>query len=299
LTFNGTGAGASRRSNTFVTMRNQNAAETSAGLNSLQRVMQADLVANIELGQDQDTYITFLVRENTGTLSAAQLASPNRKLDVDLLNTVGVSEFAFTLDGLQQKFGIDSKGALGAADTSTLGFTANTTYMFVGRISGSADGPATLSASLFAPGSVVADFTNPDFQWMLTTQGSSQLSISLSDLQIMSRAEANFTVSNVWIGSASAILPPTRTLQGDFNQDGIVDTRDYVAWQNSMGQTGTNLPADGNGNTVVDAGDLNVWRAHYGMTVTGAGAGAVPEPGVAALLVIVAAAASAARKQRC
>ena len=43
LSWSGTGVGASKRSNSFVTIRNQNSAETTAGVNSQSRTMQADL----------------------------------------------------------------------------------------------------------------------------------------------------------------------------------------------------------------------------------------------------------------
>jgi hypothetical protein len=162
--------------------------------------------------------------------------------------------------------------------------------MFVGKLSGNGAGANTLQASLFAVGSVVPDFTNPNFQWGVTAHGSDGFNPIITDLQFTSQASANYTVSNVWIGNATTtILPPTRTLQGDFNQDGNVDSLDYLVWRNTLGQSGTNLVADGNGNTVVDAGDLDVWRAHFGMSVTGAGAGAaVPEAGAIGLLICAA-----------
>ena len=65
LPWSGTGVGASKRSNSFVTIRNQNSAETAAGVNSQTRLMQVDLATTIDLSQNQDTYVTFLVRENT------------------------------------------------------------------------------------------------------------------------------------------------------------------------------------------------------------------------------------------
>ena len=48
LSWSGTGVGASKRSNSFVTVRNQNSAETAAGVNSQARTMQADLSTNID-----------------------------------------------------------------------------------------------------------------------------------------------------------------------------------------------------------------------------------------------------------
>jgi hypothetical protein len=65
-------------------------------------------------------------------------------------------------------------------------------------------------------------------------------------------------------------------LPGDFNEDGKVDTADYVTWRKDGGSTE----------------DYNLWREHFGeMAMAGGGAGnghsAVPEP--AAALVIAAA----------
>jgi hypothetical protein len=151
-----------------------------------------------------------------------------------------------------------------------------------------------MQASLFASGAVVADFTDPNFEWMLTAQGTAGYNPVITDMQFTSRSDANFTVSNVWIGNAATILPPTLTSQGDFNQDGQVDAADYLAWRKTMGQTGANLRADGNGDYQVDAGDVVVWRAHFGQSASAAAAGtisssaaAVPEPSCRILLISV------------
>jgi hypothetical protein len=67
---------------------------------------------------------------------------------------------------------------------------------------------------------------------------------------------------------------------GDYNQDGAVNSADYVIWRKTLGQTGTGLAADGNRNNQIDAGDYSVWRANFGSSATGAGsiAQVVPEP---------------------
>src|SRR5262249_2374411 len=88
------GIGGENHSNSFVTVRNQTSAESAAELNSAMRTMQADITSNIDLGQNQDTYVKFLVRENTGPLTASQLASSNRTLSLDFLNSAGASQFA-------------------------------------------------------------------------------------------------------------------------------------------------------------------------------------------------------------
>ena len=293
LPWSGTGVGASKRSNSFVTIRNQNSAENSAGINSQPRSMQVDLANSIDLNQDQDTYVTFLVRENTGPLSAAQLASSNRTLSLDFLNTSGTTQFDFAFRGLQQQFAIDSVADTTGQDVAASGFSANTTYLFVGKISGNGEGANTIEASLFVNGAVVANFTDPNFQWMLSAQGSPNYNPTIAALQFTSSSAANFTVSNIWVGNAAAVVPPTLTSQGDFNHDGQVDAADYLVWRKTTGQSGSTLAADGNGNYQVDSADLYTWRAHFGQTVNaGAAAGsslaavAVPEPLSASLLAV-------------
>jgi hypothetical protein len=208
LPWSGTGLGASKRSNSFVTIRNQNSAETAALVNALPRTMQADLGASVDLSQNQDTYVTFLVRENTAPLSATQLASTNRTLSLEFLNSTGVVQFDFALHGQQQQFAIDSVADATGQDATAGGFSSNATYLFIGKISGNGSGANRLQASIFPTGAVVGNFSDPNFGWMLTANGSAGYNPTITDLQFTSRADGNFTVSNVWIGSASALSLP-------------------------------------------------------------------------------------------
>src|SRR5262249_4121386 len=64
---------------------------------------------------------------------------------------------------------------------------------------------------------------------------------------------------------------------------------DYVAWRNSLGQTGLGLTADGNLNNQIDSGDFSFWRSHFGQNVSGgaglaASAANIPEPSSGLLL---------------
>jgi hypothetical protein len=88
---------------------------------------------------------------------------------------------------------------------------------------------------------------------------------------------------------AVGFTPPG--VQGDYNNNGVVDAADYVLWrdggplQNEVDTPGTVNPAD-----------YDAWRARFGNT-SGAGAGgAVPEPAVGMLLFIAAALFSLRRK---
>jgi hypothetical protein len=97
--------------------------------------------------------------------------------------------------------------------------------------------------------------------------------------------------------------------RGDYDGDGDVDNIDYGIWRSTLGNTGSNLAADGNQNNVVDAADYAIWRNDYtGPLFAGDGVvnGAlnsmaiVPEP--ASLTIIVLAATlvgmSGARRRR-
>jgi hypothetical protein len=81
---------------------------------------------------------------------------------------------------------------------------------------------------------------------------------------------------------------------GDFTGDGVVDSKDYILWRKTNGQSGSDLQADGNADGVVDATDYMIWRNHFGQIASG-GAGAardgaqVPEPATVALVIVAAA----------
>jgi hypothetical protein len=69
-----------------------------------------------------------------------------------------------------------------------------------------------------------------------------------------------------------ALLDATPPLVGDFNDDGQVDTSDYVVWRKGRGQI---VPggsgADANEDGVIDQADYNLWRANFGRSSTNLG----------------------------
>jgi autotransporter-associated beta strand protein len=80
-------------------------------------------------------------------------------------------------------------------------------------------------------------------------------------------------------------------LAGDYNNDGIVDARDYVVWRKNVGQPSQTLPNDTTG-AIIGQPQLNLWRANFGNTtaVPGGGSivngGAIPEPSSIGLLAL-------------
>jgi hypothetical protein len=254
-------------------------------------MMRGQLSTPIDLGQEQETYLTFLVRQNSAPLLPGQVASPNRTLSLEMLNSGGTNQFDFTLFGQQTDFGIRSQADAAGQDVTADGFTADATYLFVAKISGNGLEANTMQASLFAPGSAVGNFTDPEFNWTLTAEGSAGFNPLITQLQFTSTFEGNFTVSNVWAGEAGDFF--AEPAPGDFNADGVVNSADLERWSAGMGMTGgaTHWHGDANGDQMVDGADLLIWQQRLGsVTPATAGAVGVPEPGAAFLMLLAASA---------
>jgi hypothetical protein len=95
---------------------------------------------------------------------------------------------------------------------------------------------------------------------------------------------ASFTQGFAQTGPA--ILP------GDYNQDGAVDTADYVVWRDHLGEPAGTLPNDVDGGPIGQA-QYDTWRAKFGNTELSASAAlrraAVHEPSSWLLLAIASA----------
>jgi autotransporter-associated beta strand protein len=93
--------------------------------------------------------------------------------------------------------------------------------------------------------------------------------------------------------------PGTQNPAGDYNDDGVVDTADYVVWRKAFGELGG--AADGNGDGRVDDADYGVWSRNFGRraqpTASGALAG-VPEPSTVVISALLAASICAMRARR-
>jgi len=73
------------------------------------------------------------------------------------------------------------------------------------------------------------------------------------------------------------------TFDGDFNQDGFVDGRDLVLWEQNVGkQSGATLgQGDADGNGTVDEVDYATWKMQFGTKLSAPPIGVVPEPATA------------------
>jgi formylglycine-generating enzyme len=92
-------------------------------------------------------------------------------------------------------------------------------------------------------------------------------------------------------------LDPSGDLPGDYNDNGVVDTADYVVWRQHL-NTSVTLPNDATAG--VSPADYDVWRANFGNS-SGSGtsaAVAIPEPPTAWLLSLAIMAAPGLRRDR-
>jgi hypothetical protein len=83
-------------------------------------------------------------------------------------------------------------------------------------------------------------------------------------------------------------LEPPAEDDADFDADGDVDGADFLAWQRGLGADGDLADGNANGDDIVDAADLEVWKAQF--TAVTPAVGAVPEPATWALAALACAA---------
>jgi autotransporter-associated beta strand protein len=113
-----------------------------------------------------------------------------------------------------------------------------------------------------------------------------------------SLSSATFKLNEYFAGLGILTVGPT-IFAGDYNDDGTVDSADYVVWRKFQG-TSAVLPNDPHGGTI-GAAQFDTWRANYGqmeMPGSGANGGTVPEPSSIILLVLSIATLPARRRGR-
>jgi hypothetical protein len=186
---------------------------------------------------------------------------------------------------------------------SLIGATANTSslvvpgglpvldaWAFSGLSGVGASDPAYLSLSL--PASYSTKFLRTNLS-VWKNNGSGWGRIAPNDLTFNAASEsdyASFTVTgSSALGGVSYAISSTAILPGDANIDGRVDINDLTTVLTSYNQTGQSWSTgDFIGDGTVDINDLTIVLTNYNASVGSSAAGiggAVPEPGVLALVV--------------
>lgn len=151
---------------------------------------------------------------------------------------------------------------------------------------------------IFSPSQPTASNTNDLSEGTATGAGGTLLpgdSLYLGDIwDPQTSPFVTVFVANADNEFSSASL--TYLSQGDYNEDGSVDVKDYNLWRDSLGTAGPGLLADGDGNGIVDVSDYKIWRDNIGATTLFGSLSAplgllsstasIPEPGAAVLLAM-------------
>jgi len=170
--------------------------------------------------------------------------------------------------------GLDLDGVVGSGHTSVL----------------------TTDLSTFNGGSTLAAGDHRSFVATLNTAATGMFSanytFSFSD-ENLPGAAALGSLTLQLSGTVQA-GPPT----GDFDQDGVTDGSDFLAWQRGVGMSSGAALGEGDGdhNGAVNGDDLTLWQNEFGLALPAAAA--VPEPGAVWLAVVGATAALISRRYR-
>jgi hypothetical protein len=255
-----------------------------------------ELATPIDLGQEQDTFVTFVVRQNSAPLVGSQATSLNRILALELLDGAGQNQYDFAFFGKQTDFGIRSQADAAGQDVVADGFGVNVPYLFVGKISGNGAEATTLSATLYPHSATVPNFSDPLTSWTLSAEGGAGVNPVITHLAFTSLFEGNFTVSNVWVGAESQFFSPPAG--GDFDADALVTHDDFIRWSDGFGSAGgaTHWLGDADGDADADGSDFLLWQRQLGGNGVAPTALGVPEPGGAALTLLAFAAGFGRRR---
>ncbi len=173
---------------------------------------------------------------------------------------------------------------------NVLNLTADNT--FTGSLAVS--GPGTLNISPLSTNAWIADTANVS----LDTNSIMNLGFSGSDtinaliingVSLAAGVYGSGTHPTNFTGGGTLTVL-NKILPGDFDNNAVVDARDYVKWRDNEG-TFTILANDPLSGTEIDTDQYNIWRSHFGNTLPGSGGGAglqgaVPEPTTAALVLV-------------
>jgi hypothetical protein len=110
-------------------------------------------------------------------------------------------------------------------------------------------------------------------------------------------APTGFDYELVDTGSMINLIVDLPGVPGDFNDDGIVDSGDYLIWK-KYANTEADLPNDGNLPGPIGPAHYALWQQNFGAVAGGGSGSPVPEPTTVAVVALGLAAFSSRRRRR-
>ncbi|MGI9456009.1 MAG: hypothetical protein ACR2NU_05570, partial [Aeoliella sp.] len=216
--------------------------------------------------------------ESTGPLSAEwtfdiSSATGGLELSIDM---AAMGNFEDGTDVFLFEVSIDSS-AFTSAFTGTVDESATQTYTLEsGTVVPNVDDPLSMNGVLL----------NNNFQTLAAQIAGTGNSLTLRFTSESNGSDEAFAFRNIIIEG----LTGDPVLAGDFNDDDVVDVKDYTVWRDNLG-AGDELALNGNGDGMngVDAGDYVIWFNAFSDTNASfaASPNAVPEPGGMAMAFIM------------
>jgi hypothetical protein len=235
--------------------------------------------------------------ENGGTrpIQVTQNLSINNGLDSDMLGTRS-SRLELVLDsaptltgGVPQNLGLFDVAFGGTGSILGTGDLDGDFVFDNDRVFSNADA----SAHYREGDTVSAIFGNTKYNWTISYTG--DIAWTDADNSVVGTISGPaFGTDIVLMGHSSEIIAVN---DADFDNDNEVDGADFLIWQRGLGNGTNNMTGDADGNGLVNAADLAVWKTQFGGPPAVAVVGAVPEPHAAALVVLAGLALAAVRRR--
>ncbi|MGI9457498.1 MAG: hypothetical protein ACR2NU_13120 [Aeoliella sp.] len=140
----------------------------------------------------------------------------------------------------------------------------------------------TIPVNFFDPGGDTINFVGADFVIFASAPTDNINSLNFPGGTVATNSPTNYA------GDEGSLRP--RILAGDYNDDEVVDIRDYTAWRDNLGAAADTLPNDDDGGEI-GAAHYTTWKTNFGdMTESLASLEntPVPEPAAAQMLVLAA-----------